>query len=48
MQDKAIPIEYQRKMLQAMPCGKVVSFNSDHMPMASATDRFAGELLALA
>ena len=42
------PIEYQRRMLQAMPCEKVVTFATDHVPMASATAQFARELLALA
>ena len=37
LEDKAIPIEYQRKMLQVMPCEKVVTFAADHVPMASAT-----------
>lgn len=46
--DKAVPIEYQRKMQQALPCGKVVTFACDHVPMASDTDRFVKELLALA
>ena len=48
LEDKAIPIEYQRKMLQSMPCEKVVSFAADHVPMASATSQFTRELLALA
>ncbi len=48
LEDKAIPIEYQRKMLQSMPCEKVVSFATDHVPMASATGQFTRELLALA
>ena len=47
-EDRAIPIEYQRKMQQAMPCGKVVTFACDHVPMASATKLFVKELLALA
>ena len=48
LEDKAIPIEYQRRMLQSMPCEKVVSFATDHVPMASAPRQFANELLALA
>ncbi len=48
LEDKAIPIEYQRMMMQAMPCDKVVTFAADHAPMASATDQFVRELLALA
>ena len=48
LEDKAIPIEYQRRMLQAMPCDKVVAFATDHMPMASAPNKFTQELLALA
>ena len=48
LEDKAIPIEFQRRMLQAMPCDKVVTFATDHMPMASAPEQFANELLALA
>ena len=48
LEDKAIPIEYQRRMLQAMPCEKVVTFATDHVPMASATAQFTRELLALA
>ncbi len=48
LQDKAIPIECQRQMQAALPCGKVVSFATDHVPMASATAQFALELLALA
>ena len=48
LEDKAIPIEYQRQMLQGMPCDKVITFDTDHMPMASAPDKFTKELLALA
>ena len=48
VEDKAIPIEYQRMMLQAMPCEKVVTFDTDHAPMASATEQFVDEVLALA
>ena len=48
LEDKAIPIEYQRRMLQAMPCDKVITFATDHMPMASAPNKFTQELLALA
>ena len=48
LEDKAIPIEYQRLMVQTMPCDKVVAFDADHAPMASATDQFVRELLALA
>ena len=48
LEDKAIPIEYQRQMVQAMPCDKVVTFATDHAPMASAPEQFANELLALA
>ena len=48
LEDKAIPIEYQRQMVQAMPCDKVLTFPTDHAPMASAPEQFARELLALA
>ena len=47
LEDRAIPIEYQRLMVQAMPCDKVVTFATDHAPMASATQQFVRELLAL-
>ena len=47
LEDKAVPIEYQRMMLQAMPCEKVVTFATDHMPMSSAPEQFVNELLAL-
>ena len=48
LEDKAIPIEYQRRMLRAMPCEKVVTFATDHVPMASAPRQLTRELLALA
>ena len=48
LEDKAIPIEYQRRMLQAMPCDKVITFATDHMPMACAPNKFTEKLLALA
>ena len=48
LEDKAIPIKYQRQMLQSMPCEKVVTFATDHVPMASAPRQFAKELVALA
>ena len=48
LEDKAIPVECQRQMLQAMPCEKVVTFATDHVPMVSATEQFTSELLALA
>lgn len=48
LEDIAVPIEYQRMMVQAMPCEKVVTFDTDHAPMASAPEQFVNELLALA
>ena len=48
LEDRAVPIEYQRQMVQAMPCDKVVTFATDHAPMASATEQFVNELLILA
>ena len=48
LEDRAIPIEYQRQMVEAMPCDKVVTFATDHAPMASAPEQFVNELLALA
>ena len=48
LEDKAIPIEYQRQMVRSMPCEKVVTFATDHVPMASTPRQFVRELLALA
>ena len=48
LEDRAVPIECQRQMVQALPCEKVVTFATDHAPMASATEQFVTELLALA
>lgn len=47
LQDKVIPIEFQRQMMAALPCDKVVTLDTDHMPMASTPEQLVRELVAL-
>jgi pimeloyl-ACP methyl ester carboxylesterase len=46
--DAIIPLAFQRSMQAALPCGPVLTLDSDHMPMLAMPERLAEALLALA
>lgn len=47
-EDRAISLEMQREMQAALPCGLVITLNSDHSPFYSAPSELADALLSLA
>jgi hypothetical protein len=46
--DRAISVEAQRAMVDASPCKKVFSMETDHSPFLSAPTRLASHLCSLA
>lgn len=48
LEDRAIPIEGQRRMQAASPCVRVISIASDHSPFYSAPEELAQALDSLA
>ncbi|MEQ8164788.1 MAG: alpha/beta fold hydrolase [Alphaproteobacteria bacterium] len=48
LQDKSIPIKYQRMMVEALPCATVITMDTDHSPMFSAPDELERHLLDVA
>jgi len=48
LRDNAIPIAMQRAMIEAQPCDKVFTIDTDHSPFYSAPEDLAAHLLALA
>jgi pimeloyl-ACP methyl ester carboxylesterase len=46
--DAIIPLAFQRSMQAALPCGSVMTLDSDHMPMLAMPERLAETLLVLA
>ncbi len=48
LQDRAITPAMQRRMIDASPCQRVISMNSDHSPFFSAPDELVNHLLSVA
>lgn len=48
LQDRAIPIELQRKMVSRLPCNRIITMDTDHSPFYSAPKRLATKLISLA
>lgn len=48
LQDNAIPIELQRKMVSVLPCQQVTTLDTDHSPFYSAPELLAAQLADLA
>lgn len=47
LRDRAIPIAMQRAMIEAQPCERVMTIDSDHSPFFSAPQELADHLLSL-
>lgn len=47
-EDAAIPLAFQRRMLEALPCDPVVTLDSDHSPWLSVPAPLATAMLAMA
>lgn len=47
LQDRAIPIAFQRRMRSALPCEQVLTLDTDHSPFYSAPALLAASLLSL-
>lgn len=47
LMDKAIPIEFQRRMYSESPCKKVFTIDTDHSPFYSAPEELASILLSV-
>src|SRR3990167_2297396 len=45
LQDRAIPIALQRRMVSILPCQQVATLDTDHSPFYSAPEKLAAELL---
>jgi pimeloyl-ACP methyl ester carboxylesterase len=46
--DKALPLEFQRRLHEALPCDPVVTLDSDHSPFLSMPGELADHLVAIA
>lgn len=47
LRDRAVPIELQKKMVAALPCGPVWAIDTDHSPFFSAPAELTARLLNL-
>ncbi len=47
LRDHAIPIVMQRAMVEAQPCARVMTLDSDHSPFLSAPEKLVDHLLSL-
>lgn len=47
LRDRAIPIAMQQAMIEAQPCERVMTIDSDHSPFFSAPQELADHLLSL-
>lgn len=47
LQDRAIGLATQRRMIEALPCQRVLSMDSDHSPFFSAPDELVRHLLSV-
>jgi pimeloyl-ACP methyl ester carboxylesterase len=47
LQDRAIPVELQRAMRSALPCGSVATLDCDHSPFLSQPAKLADALLSV-
>jgi pimeloyl-ACP methyl ester carboxylesterase len=47
LEDRSIPHEFQRKMLEELPCEKVFTINTDHSPFYSAPEGLVSHLLSI-
>jgi pimeloyl-ACP methyl ester carboxylesterase len=45
LQDRTLSIDLQRRMVQAMPCKRVLTLDTDHSPFLSAPERLAESLI---
>jgi pimeloyl-ACP methyl ester carboxylesterase len=45
VQDQAMPVALQRRMIEEHPCERVVELDTDHAPYLSATDELVAALL---
>jgi pimeloyl-ACP methyl ester carboxylesterase len=45
--DQAIPLSFQRRMHERLPCAQVLSIDTDHSPFFSRPTELANQLLAL-
>lgn len=48
LQDRAIPIEFQRQMQDVLPCDPVVTMDCDHSPFLCAPKELAGHIVSIA
>ncbi|HCP01476.1 MAG: hypothetical protein CL573_08005 [Alphaproteobacteria bacterium] len=48
LRDNAIPVAMQRAMIEAQPCNRVFTIDTDHSPFYSAPDELVSKLLELA
>jgi pimeloyl-ACP methyl ester carboxylesterase len=46
--DRALPLAFQRRLQQALPCDPVVTLDSDHSPFLCMPGELAGHLAAIA
>lgn len=48
LQDRAVPIAFQRRMVERLPCREVITLDTDHVPQASAPGALVAALGDLA
>jgi pimeloyl-ACP methyl ester carboxylesterase len=48
LRDKAVPLDAQRRMYEALPCSRIISMNTGHSPFFCAPEKLAANLAALA
>lgn len=48
MDDRALPLQFQRAMQARLPCNPVLSIDTDHSPFLSAPDTLAQHLIQIA
>lgn len=48
LQDRAIPIAFQRRMQEALPCAPVVTMDCDHSPFLCQPDALSGHIIDIA